>query len=221
MAAELSLGRGTDQQRPVEYAHPWLADLIFSFDRLLQRRNGVFEFTSNPRCLFRLQLDLAERDVMLADGTRVRPLDRVVRLHFWNEHIPSVPPLGASIGWARRMYYDTEVSLRELASFFAVHPEFDDIAVICGNMVWGTGDQRAQLARVTRRLGFEVFTEADPIGARERIHRFGENILVSLMILAQNTPALRRDSLWRDRTEIFLSRHTLESRYGGGLGSKG
>jgi hypothetical protein len=30
------------------------------------------------------------------------------------------------------------------------------------------------------------------------------------MVLARNTVALRRDSLWRDRTEVFLSRQTLD-----------
>jgi hypothetical protein len=33
------------------------------------------------------------------------------------------------------------------------------------------------------------------------------------MVLARNAAALRRDSLWRDRIEVFLSRQTLDKRF--------
>jgi hypothetical protein len=204
-----------------QYAHPRLADLIFAFDRWLQRRNAVFEFTHDPLCVFRLQLCVAEQEVSLGDGTRLRPGDRTIKLHFWNEHIPTVPPCGASIGWARQMYRATEFSLREIAAFLARNPDLDDVAVLWANMSWGTADQSEQLSRVTQRLGFEVFPQAANVDTIERLRRLGENILVSLMVLAQNTPALRRDSLWRDRTAIFLSRRILDRVYGGGPATKG
>jgi hypothetical protein len=46
--------------------------------------------------------------------------------------------------------------------------------------------------------------------------RVGENLFISLMVLAHNGPALRRDTLRRDRIHVFLSRQMLERRYGSG-----
>jgi hypothetical protein len=42
----------------------------------------------------------------------------------------------------------------------------------------------------------------------------GENILISMMVLARNAAALRADVLRRDRTLVFLSRRELRRRYG-------
>jgi hypothetical protein len=217
MDGRISLPRENNHQLPNQFDHPWLADLIFALDRWLQRRNAVFEFTSDPRCVFRIQFGTAEREVVLSDGTMVRASDRVINLHFWNEHIPSVPERGASIAWARHMYHDTAYSLRQLAQYLAESRDLDDVVGLQANMCWGTAEQTNQLARITRRLGFDVFPRTEPIESSERLHRLGENIYVSLMVLAQNTAALRRDSLWRDRTEIFLSRRTLDRRYGDAL----
>jgi hypothetical protein len=46
------------------------------------------------------------------------------------------------------------------------------------------------------------------------MHWFGENILISMIVLTHNATALRADTLWRDRTLVFLSRQTLRTRYG-------
>ena len=48
----------------------------------------------------------------------------------------------------------------------------------------------------------------------ERLHRFGENILISLIILAHNPGALRPDTLRRVRVPIYLSRRMLEREFG-------
>jgi hypothetical protein len=50
----------------------------------------------------------------------------------------------------------------------------------------------------------------------ERIHRFGENILISLTVFAQNAAALRLDTMSRVRVPIYLSRRTLEEKFGSG-----
>jgi len=47
-----------------------------------------------------------------------------------------------------------------------------------------------------------------------RLHRFGENILISLIVLAHNPGALRADTLKRARVPIYLSRRILEKEFG-------
>ena len=47
----------------------------------------------------------------------------------------------------------------------------------------------------------------------ERLHRYGENVLISLMVIARNTAAFRFQSLRRNRTPVYMSRRELETRF--------
>jgi hypothetical protein len=73
--------------------------------------------------------------------------------------------------------------------------------------------------RVGARYGFALVPSATTVTMSERALRFGGNIRISLMVLARNAAALRRDTLRRGRTRVFMSRKVLEQRYGGGAGS--
>ncbi len=149
-----------------------------------------------------------------ATGRRLRPGDRLARLHFWNEHVPVVPPGGATIAWARRMRNAIAAALHELANYLAARSDLADVVAICADVPSGTSAQSAQLARIMARYGFEAVAEPKRLTLGERLHRFGENILISLIVLAQNAAALRADTLRRARLPIYLSRHALERRFG-------
>jgi YkoP-like protein len=196
------------------YSHPWLAEAIFALDKWLQRRQGVVEYSAHPQCLFRMQVGRSHRHLLLRDGTHLRRGQRIVHLHFWNEHIPPVPQCGTTIRWARQMQHGIAVSLRELAAYLAARPDLDDIAVICGDVPCGTRSQAHQLAHIMAHFGFETILEGEPARLRERLHRFGDNILISLMVLAQNSVTLRSDTLRRVRVPIYLSRRGLAERFG-------
>lgn len=150
----------------------------------------------------------------MRDGTHLHPGDRIGRLHFWNEHIPPAPDNGTTIGWARQMQRRIAISLRELACYLASQPDLCDIAVICGNVPSATNAQSEQLARIMARYGFETIPERGPHAIGEHIHRLAENILISLIVFAQNAKALRVDSLSRVRVPIYISRRTLHERFG-------
>ena len=196
------------------HSHPWLAEVLFALDDHLLRRDCVIEYSQDPACLFRLEIDHLRRPLALRDGTRVAPAQRMARLHFWNRHVPPVPRNGASIAWARRMQKAIALSLRELTRYLQSRPDLDDVAVICGDVPNATQAQSDQLARIMAYYGFETIAEhaASPIG--QCLHRFGENILISLIVLAQNAAALRLDTLSRVRVPIYLSRERLERRFG-------
>ena len=149
-----------------------------------------------------------------ATGRSVRPGDRVARLHFWNEHVPVVPPGGATIAWAGRMRNAIAAALHELADYLAARSDLADVVAICADVPSGTRAQSAQLARIMARYGFEAVAEPERLTLGERLHRFGENILISLIVLAQNAAALRADTLRRARLPIYLSRPGLERRFG-------
>jgi hypothetical protein len=211
MAVSDSPGSGRSR-----YSHPWLAEALFALDTRLRRRYAVVEYTRNPSCVLRLQIVRSQSDFVLRDGTRLGPGQRLVKLHFWNEQIPPTPPTGMTVGWARQMTHSLEISLRELARYLAAQSDLSDIAVIRGDAVTSPGWESGQLVRIMARYGFEAIAQPEPLPVGERLHRFGENILIALMLIAQNPRALRAGTLTRGRVSLFTSRRALEDRFGGG-----
>jgi hypothetical protein len=194
--------------------HPWLASALCLLDERLRRQQAVFEYSHHPACVFRLDICRAAERLALRDGTHVDPGDRMARLHFWNEHIPAIPRNGATIAWARRLNDGIATSLRELAGFLAARPDLADVAAVCGEVPAGGSAKSDQIARIMSHYGFETKPAHGPLPLGERLHRFGENILISMIVLAHNPRALHLDTLKRVRVPIFLSRRGLEKEFG-------
>jgi hypothetical protein len=180
----------------------------------LRRCHSIIEYTSDPNCILRIKLGRLDEDIVLSDGTRARAGTRIVDLHLWNEQIPRMPEQGASIAWALQMNACFRFSLEQLARYLARRPDLDDVALIRCNMAFGGPERNAQMVRLISRYGFELVPAATAVTLAERARRCGENILISLMVVARNAAALRRDTLSRGRTQVFLSRQALEQRYG-------
>lgn len=206
------MSRRPDAQSP--YSHPWLAETLFAFDAPLRRHHGVIEYSAHKACIFRLEITASHRHLTLTDGTRLRPGERIVRLHFWNEHIPPVPSAGTTIRWARQIQRSISTSLNELACYLSSTPDLSDISVICGDVPSATREQCSQIEHIMAYYGFETIMEHERLQLRERVQRLGENILISLTVFAQNTAALRLDTLSRVRVPIYLSRRVLERKFG-------
>jgi hypothetical protein len=195
--------------------HAVLKRIVFAIDAALRRWNSVVEFTTDPTCILRIRVDRLERPLVLADGTSARAGERFVDLHLWNEQIPAMPKAGASIAWARQMHVCFLQSLQQLAHYLAARPELDDIAVVRCTLMFASSERDEQMARLLGRYGFELVPGAGALPFSERARRFGENIQISLIVLLRNAAALRRDTLRRGRTRVFISRRALERRYGG------
>jgi hypothetical protein len=163
-----------------------------------------------------MQIICSKNDLLLKDGTSVRPGDRVINLHFWNDQVPLIPAGGPTLAWARRMIERCELSLRELARHLAGRTDMDDVVAIRANVALGAAARSGKISRILLRFGFEIVPQQDSPSLVRRINQYSENILVSLMVLARNAIALRRDTLVRDRVVAYLSRRTLEQRYGAG-----
>jgi hypothetical protein len=140
--------------------------------------------------------------------------DRLISLHLWNEHIPAIPSAGPTIAWGRRMGRAMDVSLRQLAAFMSMRPEFDSVMAIRGNMAESTVQTAAQLLRIMQHFGFESLPEEPAVSSWQKMHQFCENILVLLLLLAVNPAAARTSVLARVRFEMVLSRRSFNKRYG-------
>jgi len=203
-----------EHRPPTSYSHPWLAGMLFAFDVPLRRHLGVVEYSAHAGCIFRIEVAQMRRPLTLRDGTELRIGQRVARLHFWNEHIPHVPQNGATIRWARQMRRGISLSLSELARYLLSRPDLCDITAVCGDVPSGTEGQCRQIAHIMAYYGFETIMETGHLRLGERMHRLGENVLISLAVFAQNPTALRLDSLMRVRVPIYLSRCALERKFG-------
>ncbi len=188
-----------------------LEHAVYGLDRWLRRRQGVYEYSSNPVCLFRVNRGEADQALTLSDGTRIRPGDPILNLHMWNEHMPAMPAEGATVGWARQAHRAVNTSLRELARWLARRADHADIAALRADMRLATVAQSQQLVRITTRYGFESAASRAETGS---LRQLGENILMYLLVLAANPAAIRTDVLWRDHALVYLSRAALERRYG-------
>jgi len=196
---------------------PWLAQIVFGVDAVLRRRNCVFEYSCDPQCILRISVCHLDSDIALRDGTRGRAGDPIIDLHLWNEQMPPMPQQGASIAWAQQMHLRFSRSLAELAQYLSIRPEHNDISIVRANLALAGPEETERMARLISRYGFEPMARSAPVIGKERAHQFGENVLISLMVLAHNAAALRRDTLRRARLQALLSRRRLEQRYGSGL----
>jgi YkoP domain len=195
--------------------HSWLERILFGIDGALRRWQSVVEFTSDPSCILRIRVGRLEKDLVLADGTAAHAGDRFIDLHLWNEQIPAMPKEGASIAWARQMHACFQHSLQQLARYLAGRSDLGDVSIVRCTLMFAAPERDGQMARLLGRYGFELVPAASAVTVVERARYFAENILISLIVLARNATALRRDTLRRGRTRAFMSRGALEQRYGG------
>jgi hypothetical protein len=180
----------------------------------LRRRYGVLEYSSHPSCIFRIEICPSRRNLTLRDGTRVSAGDRIARLHYWNEQVPAKRLYTSQMVWAREFHRRIAISLTELARYLRAQSDLADVNVVCGEVASAVSEQNRQIAHIMRHYGFEAILVPEPLPVRERLIRLGENILISLMVLAQNADALRVDSLRRTRVPIYISRQTLDEKFG-------
>src|SRR5262249_27182500 len=178
-----------------EERHFWLDKIIFGLDRVLTRWQSVVEYTHDPTCILRITLGRLDQDFVLTDGTPGHAGERFIDLHLWNEHIPAMPKEGASIAWARQMSLCFQNSLRQLARYLASRPDLDDFPFMGRTMLFAGGGRDDQGVRITRRYEFELVPPTTTVTLGERPRRLGENIMISLIVLARNQAALRRDTL--------------------------
>jgi hypothetical protein len=203
--------QGTDCAPENACTAGWLQSAVFALDRRIRRQIGVYEYTLHPQCLFRLQVVRTEDPLLLEDGTFVGPGGRVLVLHLWNEQIPVIARTGPTLAWARKIDRGMDISLRELACYLAAQPHLRDIAVICGNMPVIGSAQAGQLARILARYGFEA--AVDSTDRRGLLHRFGDGVLVLMLVWAANPRAVRSALLRCCNMRVFVSRAALEQRY--------
>ncbi len=188
----------------------WLAVVGFA-DALLRTYYGIAEFTDDPRCVFRIALDLARDPVTLSDGTRIGGGEMVGALHLWNEHLRQYSAGGPDLGWAGEMRQRVLLSLRLLAEYVETEPTWRPVQAFRADAIWSSRLGARQIRRVTGRYGFELI-EPEPSTLR-RLHEIGASVSTWALTRAFNPSALLRQPFLRTRHELWISRAALLRRY--------
>lgn len=183
-------------------------------DRWLRRRQGIYEFCDDERCLFRIALVRAREERALSDGTRVAPGEAVIGLHLWNEHVPPLPRRGADLAWAARAGRLIGHSLRLLAVHVAAAPALRDVQALHGRMALPAGrDDAGEPFALARRFGFDASAPRPEGGVRGRARELGRELLLWALIWGFNPGGLRNKGLRWCWCELWMSRARLLSRY--------
>ncbi len=187
---------------------------VFALDRWLCRQMGVYEFSDDPHCLFRIQPERLNAAVALTDGTRVPAGGRALSLHLWNEHVPRMRGRDPTLAWACRIDHAMRSSLRTLAGYLAAQPGLADIAAIFADMRVNGSPPPGEAVSVLARYGFEAVPgEVDGRGA---LHRLGDAIYIAMLVSVTHPLTPRSAALRMGNVRMWLSRATLERRYASG-----
>jgi hypothetical protein len=192
----------------------WPAELwagsVGWLDARLRSFYGVYEFTDDPACIFRIGRSEARAPVSLADGTRLRPGEVIGTLHFWNEQMPRYSRNGPDLAWARAMRDRVLHSLRALAEYIESEPGWEEIRALHGAAAL-SARLDAQLRRVAERYGFERLPASE--SHRRRLHALGDSLMVWGLTRAFQPAALPRQAFLRHHSDFWMSRTTLRQRY--------
>ena len=192
-------------------AGQWLGAAVFALDSRLRRVRGVFEYSMEPGCLFRIQRTVADQSVVFPDGTVLNVGDPILELHVWNEHVPPIGRQGPTLAWGRQFGQAIDRSLWALTDYLRRNADLDPIKAVRADMSLRSAERGDDLAKLAGRFGFH-FVPTDhkrPRGFR----RLGHRILMFLLVAASNPNAARAPVFRRDLTVAYLTRRLLESRY--------
>ena len=180
-------------------------------DAMLRRHLGIFEFCHDPDCVLRISLDRADRPVALADGGAVQVGDPIVHIHFWNEHLPVLPPEGLNAAWTGVMKRRIRYSFAMLADHIEREPRYRGVVAIHGAPAFPRRFGPAALSRTLHHFGFDV---VEPDRAGGSIRAWLDSLLILGMNWAFNPVELRRHGKSYGRIQVWMSRRRLLDRYG-------
>ena len=209
MATQEDVGRGESD------AHPGLvARAVLRFEGFLQWWHGIFEYSTDPQCVWRIQVDRADQNVLLRDGTAVAVGDRILNLHLLNEHAPRMPSSGPTIAWGRAFVHRLDHSHRLLSEYLSRHPEYSEVVAIRCNVMVASERNTHQLLRIMSHCGFDFVPPDAPLNWAGRFHRFIDNAVGLLLCIAVNPGSVRPEVMQRVQSEVMISRRLLDQRYG-------
>lgn len=181
---------------------------IRGFDRLLRRCYCVHEYTDDTECIFRIALRTAQSNMILQDGTLIRPGDAIVELHLWNEQLPLIPHDGPNMAWGALVDRQIRHSLTLLTTHLVAYP---NVVAVHGEAAFGCRMGQQQSGRFAKRYGFEIIDPAPRL--RSRVRHFCDDFLFFGLTRTFNPNGMKGKPIHRTRYNIWMSRTELDQRW--------
>ena len=168
----------------------------------MRRKMNVIEFWDHPDCLIRVKVAQSDHPLVVADNV-IAAGEKIIEIHFWNEHVPKLTYFSADMKWAIRGVRMLMSSFTELARQMRNDERFQGVKAVGGiTPLFFTG-QDSSAERIWKRLGFTMTPIKHPLG---RFGEFWENVYTLLIMWAFNPVSVRNQRLFNmRRTEFWVS----------------
>ncbi len=211
LSPEATLPKSGSLVRPsANYSAGIVQTAVFQLDRVLRRREGIYEFCQADDCLLRVAIARAKKPLLLPDGSEIRPGDEILEIHWWNEHVARLVADKPALARAKCLLALVQHSFEQLAEYLATAPEAKNVRFVHGNAVLPMRSRRNEIAVRVRRYGFCVVPPG--AGLFERLHDYFEKYLVWALLwafhrgkLEMKVHTLRRVDLWTTRAAFLAS----------------
>jgi hypothetical protein len=188
-----------------------LRAVIRRFDGFLCRVEGVQEFTDDPDCILRVQVNRLNHPLHLA-GNDISIGAEVLLIHLWNERILKIPDLGADLGWSVQVQRKMMRSFKLVARHMKLEQTLHDVQAIGGNTVLAAFETPNGGRTLLERLGFQFFPYRGSIGA---FGEFWENFYTWWLMWAFNPASVRHRQLMDlKRAEFWMWVDDFIERFG-------
>jgi len=188
-----------------------LSFLTIAIDRMQRSLRGIYEFSTDPECIYRLSIESAPRDTILPDGTQFIKGERVGILHLYGEHMPVIPASGPSLAWASRMARQLERSAFLLAQHAATEKSLLSVPAF-GNDVFLLHTQTN--ARLLERMGYAVLDAVMPDNVYQSFRMKTVRVWTWLLRRAFNRQSAIIAPADLQYCSIWISRRALLDKYG-------
>jgi hypothetical protein len=183
-------------------------------DVILRSRQRVYEFSTDPECIFRIQLQQSPHDVTIK-GTNILKGDPILVIHFWNEHMPKLPKEGPDLQWALLTRRLTLYSLKLLAKEMQSDEKYAPVRALYGASVLFSFTGHIGGMRMVQRLGFTVLPYQS---RRGQFGVFWQNFFSWWLMYTYNDVSLHTREFWSlQRTEIWMLSDEFLHRFGNPL----
>lgn len=149
--------KGKDRKKLLNFGWltTFLRQMIQRLDSRLRRKLGIFEYWDHPHCMFRVQVARADRKLIIPGG-EVAAGTKIVELHIWNDHIPTIATDGKSVARSVKGFRMFKHSLTELAIQVKQDPRMSGVQAVGGLMPLFTVGDSYPAEKMLTRLGFAV-----------------------------------------------------------------
>jgi len=191
-----------------------LRKLIRGVDAWLRRGIGIVEFEQGEDALVRIGTGRAERAIELSDGTRLQPGDLLLELHFWNEHLMTLPSAGPTLRWAVSTRRQVTRSLHRLAAYLQWAPDLREVKALRIRPAFAGRNLARNLTWIVAKHGFESAEDQRNPVRPMRAYRWLDSLWLWLLTWTFNPRSLRGRRFRRMRQEFWMSRGKFIARYG-------